>query len=170
MYNVDKLLWAFETCQATLFNHLYPVIGVSNLCNFSGCFDCVNDLNKFYLESIERDCKFVSYASPMLVAGTIVFALVLFCGMEFGGLRRSREELPLLAPRDDQGIPAPARNDLPSVAVSTPPGESAPYGESARDDQQLCTICLDAPKDCFFDPCGHRCTCYSCGRRLVSLF
>ena len=35
---------------------------------------------------------------------------------------------------------------------------------------QLCTICLDAPKDSFFDPCGHRCTCYSCGMKLVSFF
>lgn len=125
------------------------------------------------LESFRRDRKFVSYASPILVAGIIVFALVVFCGIEFGGgrlWRRSREELPLLAPRDDQAMPGHATNDLSGIAVSTPPGESAPYGESARDDQQLCTICLDAPKDCFFDPCGHRCTCYSCGRRSVSLF
>ena len=101
----------------------------------------------------------------MLVAGIVAFALVAICSIEFGGgriWRRTREELPLLAPRDDQATPG--------VAVSTPPGESAPYGESARDDQQLCTICLDAPKDCFFDPCGHRCTCYSCGRRSVSPF
>lgn len=103
-----------------------------------------------------------------IIWGIVVFALVMFCGMEFGGhfWRRSREELPLLAPRDDPTMPGHATNDLPGVAVSTPPGESAPYGESARDDQQLCTICLDAPKDCFFDPCGHRCTCYSCGRRI----
>lgn len=33
-------------------------------------------------------------------------------------------------------------------------------------EDQLCTICLDAPKDCFFDPCGHRCTCYSCGMKI----
>jgi hypothetical protein len=35
-------------------------------------------------------------------------------------------------------------------------------------EDQLCTICLDAPKDSFFDPCGHRCTCYSCGMKSVS--
>jgi hypothetical protein len=147
------------------------VLGVSNLLSFLNVLT-VDDLSKLFLESFERDGKFISYDSPMLVAGIVVFALVVFCGMEFGGghfWRRSREELPLLAPRDDPTMPGHATNDLPGVAVSTPPGESAPYGESARDDQQLCTICLDAPKDCFFDPCGHRCTCYSCGRRSVSL-
>jgi hypothetical protein len=33
----------------------------------------------------------------------------------------------------------------------------------------LCTVCLDAPKDIFFDPCCHRCTCYSCGMRYLPL-
>lgn len=36
-------------------------------------------------------------------------------------------------------------------------------------EDQLCTICLDARKDSFFDPCGHRCTCYSCGMRYFSV-
>lgn len=31
---------------------------------------------------------------------------------------------------------------------------------------QLCSICLDAPKDSFLDPCGHCCTCYTCGKRI----
>ncbi|CAM6061063.1 unnamed protein product, partial [Sphagnum tenellum] len=38
------------------------------------------------------------------------------------------------------------------------------HGEQSL--EQLCTVCLDAPKDSFFDPCGHRCTCYSCGMRI----
>jgi hypothetical protein len=37
------------------------------------------------------------------------------------------------------------------------------HGE--RSLEHLCTVCLDAPKDSFFDPCGHCCTCYSCGMR-----
>lgn len=35
-------------------------------------------------------------------------------------------------------------------------------------ENQVCSICLDAPKDCFFDPCGHCCTCYSCGVRYFA--
>ncbi|CAM6033448.1 unnamed protein product [Sphagnum compactum] len=38
------------------------------------------------------------------------------------------------------------------------------HGEQSL--EQLCTVCLDAPKDSFFDPCGHRCTCYTCGMRI----
>lgn len=29
----------------------------------------------------------------------------------------------------------------------------------------LCAICFDAPKDCFFLPCGHSAACFSCGSR-----
>ncbi|XP_078168627.1 E3 ubiquitin-protein ligase APD2-like isoform X1 [Carex rostrata] len=30
----------------------------------------------------------------------------------------------------------------------------------------LCAICCDAPRDCFFLPCGHSATCYACGERI----
>lgn len=35
------------------------------------------------------------------------------------------------------------------------------------DPHHLCTICLDAAKDCFFLPCGHCATCFTCGTRCV---
>ncbi|CAM6038561.1 unnamed protein product [Sphagnum compactum] len=38
------------------------------------------------------------------------------------------------------------------------------HGEQSL--EQLCTVCLDAPNDSFFDTCGHCCTCYSCGMRI----
>lgn len=71
---------------------------------------------------------------------------------------RSREELPLLAPISEQPT---------SYTAFAPPGDLNEHGERISDDHQLCTVCLDAPKDCFFDPCGHRCACYTCGRRLI---
>ncbi|TKW26295.1 hypothetical protein SEVIR_3G178800v4 [Setaria viridis] len=30
-----------------------------------------------------------------------------------------------------------------------------------------CVLCCDAPKDCFFLPCGHSATCYACGARIL---
>jgi hypothetical protein len=42
-------------------------------------------------------------------------------------------------------------------------------GHEEQSLEQLCTVCLDAPKDSFFDPCGHRCTCYSCGMRYLPI-
>jgi len=122
-------------------------------------------MNKFFC-----DDGFFSHAYSMLAAGAIVVVLVVFFGVEVGGVhiwRRSREELPLLAPQDDQAVPSHATSNSSSIAISTPSGELDEHGGSPRNDQQLCTICLDAPKDCFFDPCGHRCTCYGCGQRSV---
>lgn len=49
--------------------------------------------------------------------------------------------------------------------------DAALIGDDAAlvgDDAALCTVCWDAPNDSFFDPCGHRCTCYSCGMRSLS--
>ncbi|XP_073008224.1 E3 ubiquitin-protein ligase APD2-like isoform X1 [Typha latifolia] len=31
---------------------------------------------------------------------------------------------------------------------------------------QLCAICCNAHRDCFFLPCGHSATCYTCGTRI----
>jgi len=69
------------------------------------------------------------------------------------------EQGPLIAP---QTVPSgKATNSSQDLAPSAPPAQ---YYENLPEDQ-LCTICLDAPKDSFMDPCGHRCTCYACGMR-----
>ncbi|CAK9189633.1 unnamed protein product [Sphagnum troendelagicum] len=70
------------------------------------------------------------------------------------------EQGPLIAP---QTVPSSkATNSSQDLAPSAPPAQ---YYENLPEDQ-LCTICLDAPKDSFMDPCGHRCTCYACGMRI----
>ncbi|KAK9124497.1 hypothetical protein Sjap_014099 [Stephania japonica] len=33
--------------------------------------------------------------------------------------------------------------------------------------QSVCAICFDGPRDCFFLPCGHCVSCFSCGMRIV---
>ncbi|KAJ8448331.1 hypothetical protein Cgig2_021959 [Carnegiea gigantea] len=35
--------------------------------------------------------------------------------------------------------------------------------------RQLCVICYDAPKDCFFIPCGHCASCFKCGVRIAEV-
>ncbi|XP_039123712.1 E3 ubiquitin-protein ligase APD2-like isoform X1 [Dioscorea cayenensis subsp. rotundata] len=40
-------------------------------------------------------------------------------------------------------------------------------GESEKH-QCLCMICGNAQKDCFFLPCGHCATCFTCGNRLLN--
>lgn len=40
-------------------------------------------------------------------------------------------------------------------------------GETNCNPQLLCVICLSAPRDCFFLPCGHSSSCFTCGTRLA---
>lgn len=64
--------------------------------------------------------------------------------------------------------------DASHYSAQAPSAPAYPFTQAAETsnnekpsipENQLCSICLDAPKDSFFDPCGHRCTCYTCGIR-----
>ncbi|KAG8384312.1 hypothetical protein BUALT_Bualt04G0105200 [Buddleja alternifolia] len=35
-------------------------------------------------------------------------------------------------------------------------------------DGQICVICYDDQRNCFFIPCGHCVTCYTCAKRIIS--
>ncbi|OMO84314.1 Lipopolysaccharide-modifying protein [Corchorus capsularis] len=43
-------------------------------------------------------------------------------------------------------------------------GNSSNEGES-NNPRRLCVVCFDEPRDCFFLPCGHCATCFTCGTR-----
>ncbi|XP_057435239.1 E3 ubiquitin-protein ligase APD2-like [Lotus japonicus] len=40
-------------------------------------------------------------------------------------------------------------------------------GETSNNTRRLCAICFDAPRDCFFLPCGHCAACFPCGTRIA---
>ncbi|KAG9142540.1 hypothetical protein Leryth_011639 [Lithospermum erythrorhizon] len=40
--------------------------------------------------------------------------------------------------------------------------------EHDNSSRRLCAICFDAPRDCFFLPCGHCVSCYACGTNLIA--
>lgn len=42
-------------------------------------------------------------------------------------------------------------------------------GKPLKEDnlRRLCVMCFDAPRDCFFLPCGHCAACFACGTRFV---
>ncbi|XAR48394.1 hypothetical protein NMG60_11031213 [Bertholletia excelsa] len=55
-----------------------------------------------------------------------------------------------------------------------------PYGTREEDDEsgessasedlydgKICVICYDEPRNCFFVPCGHCATCYTCAQRIM---
>lgn len=41
--------------------------------------------------------------------------------------------------------------------------------ENGNNTRRLCGICFDAPRDCFFLPCGHCVACFECGTRYSTL-
>ncbi|KAM7522072.1 hypothetical protein LguiA_011974 [Lonicera macranthoides] len=83
------------------------------------------------------------------------------------------ERTPLLPPKDDDQSSWGSSYDSNSqddeeldkwLAVE---GNQLKEGESIKGPQRLCVICFDAPRDCFFLPCGHCAVCFTCGTRVL---
>lgn len=51
------------------------------------------------------------------------------------------------------------------LALGPHEGKSLGDGENSNNTRRLCAICFDAPRDCFFLPCGHCVACFACGTR-----
>jgi hypothetical protein len=51
------------------------------------------------------------------------------------------------------------------LALGSLEGVSLGDGESSNNTRRLCAFCFDAPRDCFFLPCGHCVACFECGTR-----
>ncbi|KAI9195384.1 hypothetical protein LWI28_014372 [Acer negundo] len=65
---------------------------------------------------------------------------------------------PLLVHQDDDDLWCEA-----SSSDSPSPDEEDLEGSSNK---RICVICYDAPRDCFFLPCGHAASCYACATRI----
>ncbi|PQM37919.1 uncharacterized protein Pyn_35725 [Prunus yedoensis var. nudiflora] len=52
------------------------------------------------------------------------------------------------------------------LAAGSLEGKSVRDGES-NNTRRLCAICFDAPRDCFFLPCGHCVACFDCATRIA---
>ncbi|KAG8377025.1 hypothetical protein BUALT_Bualt09G0125200 [Buddleja alternifolia] len=78
------------------------------------------------------------------------------------------ERNPLLSHKDDNF--SSQGSSYASLSGDEEHVEGAQEGKPIKDDeysQRLCAICFDAPKDCFFLPCGHCVTCFGCATRIV---
>jgi hypothetical protein len=116
--------------------------------------------------------------SSVLGTGLMGVALLFTKGWEIrhgSPQNLNEDQSPLIHGENEVHIPtqAPAEGLDTDTTPSAPPvsvGVDGLQREVANvPEDQLCTICLDARKDSFFDPCGHRCTCYSCGMRYFSV-
>lgn len=85
------------------------------------------------------------------------------------------ERTPLLTDKDDDMSSWGSSYDSASHDEETLEDKLATHfqGKLLEDTQsnnghhQLCVICSNAPKDCFFLPCGHCAACFTCGTRYL---
>ncbi|KAF5446724.1 hypothetical protein F2P56_032326 [Juglans regia] len=86
------------------------------------------------------------------------------------------ERAPLLMHKDDDisswgsSYDSVSQNDEDpeaQLAVNGIEGQQITEGESVNNPRHLCVICFDAPRDCFFLPCGHCAACFTCGTRIA---
>ncbi|KAL0375335.1 UNVERIFIED_CONTAM: E3 ubiquitin-protein ligase APD2 [Sesamum radiatum] len=86
---------------------------------------------------------------------------------QLGGVESERN--PLLSHKDDNL--SSSGSSYASVSEDDEhdaQGGAVQSGKPVKDDEdsrRLCAICFDAPKDCFFLPCGHCVACFACATR-----
>ncbi|GAB2214800.1 hypothetical protein Droror1_Dr00019164 [Drosera rotundifolia] len=89
--------------------------------------------------------------------------------MEVG--QGSRE--PLLSPKDDDlsswgSSYDSLSQDEEDLEESLQERKPQKEGDQANiNPRRLCVICFDAPRDCFFLPCGHCAACFPCGSKIA---
>ncbi|KAK6943501.1 protein of unknown function DUF4792 [Dillenia turbinata] len=86
------------------------------------------------------------------------------------------ERTPLLTNKDDDLLSwgssyDSVSNDEEDLEESLAAGSSEVkmVKDGDNNPRRLCAICFDAPRDCFFLPCGHCAACFTCGTRIVEL-
>lgn len=86
---------------------------------------------------------------------------------QFQRVEVNSERAPLLSRKDsDVTSWSSSYDSFSSDDENSSEGKTIIEGETSNNDLRcLCVICFDARRDCFFLPCGHFATCYTCGTR-----
>ncbi|KAF3449548.1 hypothetical protein FNV43_RR10277 [Rhamnella rubrinervis] len=88
------------------------------------------------------------------------------------------ERTPLLSNKDDDLSSWGSSYDSVSndeddledfLGVGSHEGKILGDGDKSNSTRRLCAICFDAPRDCFFLPCGHCVACFACGTRIAEV-
>ncbi|XP_068638513.1 E3 ubiquitin-protein ligase APD2-like isoform X2 [Aristolochia californica] len=96
-------------------------------------------------------------------------------GSEYQEGTVTTERTPLLAQKDDDVSSLGSSYDSVShdeEEFEDLPGTSSVETKSIKEGEpnyprRQCEICFNAPRDCFFLPCGHCATCFTCGTRIA---
>lgn len=85
------------------------------------------------------------------------------------------QQTPLLSCKDDDltswgsydGLSQDDEYNEDGLGLTASQGRHVKDGEYNSNICRLCAICFDAPRDCFFLPCGHHASCFECGTRYA---
>ncbi|KAK6779728.1 hypothetical protein RDI58_021912 [Solanum bulbocastanum] len=88
------------------------------------------------------------------------------------------QQTPLLSHKDDDiasrgssydGLSQDDEYNEDVLDLTTPQGRQVKDGDYNSNIRRLCAICFDAPRNCFFLPCGHHASCFECGTRIAEV-
>ncbi|GLU18855.1 hypothetical protein SLE2022_351320 [Rubroshorea leprosula] len=174
---------AYSTC--TLSNHLcnlnLHLLGTyAVVLSSSGLDEGTPDSNRYV--KVSYGPRWITYFAGSALMTILILCTIRFCNVfrtpstDGTGLRVEEmisERTPLLQPKDDDVSSWGSSYDsishdeedleewLAANSVEIPK-----EGES-NNPPRLCVVCFDAPRDCFFLPCGHCATCFTCGTRIA---
>ncbi|GAB2234948.1 hypothetical protein Droror1_Dr00004221 [Drosera rotundifolia] len=127
--------------------------------------------------------RWATYIVGSGVMTIIILAMFRFCNMwQANNENRARYDTteggqgsqePLLSPKEDDlsswgSSYDSASHDEDDLEEQIQDGKPQKEGDqSNRNPPRLCVICYDAPRDCFFLPCGHCAACFACGSKIA---
>ncbi|KAH1199327.1 putative E3 ubiquitin-protein ligase XBAT34 [Glycine soja] len=154
-----------------------------NLIFHDGSAAVLNASNEWYVK-LSYGPRWMTYifgigGLTLLVFGAFNFLNQLQCAHEDrAGVRSegtSPQRAPLLSNKDDdlsswgssyESLPQD-EEDIDFLPGGPIDGKILGDGETSNNTRRLCAICFDAPRDCFFLPCGHCVACFACGTRIA---
>ncbi|CAN4082981.1 unnamed protein product [Withania somnifera] len=118
--------------------------------------------------TLEYILNVVVYSSVILVLLMVAALLIKLLGVCDGEITRNDDTIR----RETDRLISKAGASLTYGTCDEDDLESGNYcshSTSSEDlyDENICTVCYDGKRNCFFIPCGHCATCYSCAKRIT---
>ncbi|KAF7137807.1 hypothetical protein RHSIM_Rhsim07G0222600 [Rhododendron simsii] len=124
------------------------------------------ELGEWYIE-LSFVARVVTYIAILGFVIIVIFLILKYLGACEGDHTREEETQERQVTEADPLIPEkPFR--LPYGTGDEDDLESG-SSSSSEDlyDGKICVICYEEPRNCFFVPCGHCATCYTCAQRIM---
>ncbi|KAJ1263707.1 hypothetical protein BS78_09G206900 [Paspalum vaginatum] len=148
-----------------LCTYRLPFLG-QNVAVLSSGYEEILESDAVQQVKLSYEPRWIAYVVGSAILAAALMLLYEILNMLFGacagGGDPERRTPLLVTDKDDDGASLGSSYD----SVSHDGGSDDPEEERGGDGG--CVLCCDAPKGCFFLPCGHSATCYPCGARIVA--